>query len=160
GIISRSLINQIKRRPGVGWVRADLVLSEASALEILNLEREVEALRAELGKSRFLPPSGTESQTQGAAETLLTFHLHLHAPRGNETGYYEAVVKLSWNEIFSLIGPMMLRWQSEYDLHHAFANFFKQQVCESMFPDSAGRVVEPTILREIDFQKFIIQLRA
>jgi len=40
--VSRSVVKLIKARPGVGWVRADLVPSEASAQEILRLKRKAE----------------------------------------------------------------------------------------------------------------------
>ena len=51
GVVSRSIVKQIKTRPGVGWVRADLVPTETSAFEMLRLKREVEELKAELGNA-------------------------------------------------------------------------------------------------------------
>jgi len=49
GIVSRSLIKQIKTRPGVGWVRADLVPSEFSAIETLQLKRDGRRLARKIG---------------------------------------------------------------------------------------------------------------
>lgn len=43
-VVSRSLIQQIKTKPAIGWVRANLVADESAAQEILKLRRKVEEL--------------------------------------------------------------------------------------------------------------------
>jgi len=43
-VVSRSLVQLIKNKPGIGWVRGNLVTDESSAQEILNLRRRIDEL--------------------------------------------------------------------------------------------------------------------
>jgi hypothetical protein len=55
-VVSRSLVQQIKIKPAVGWVRANLVADESAAQEILKLRRKVEELEKLLPEGTFVRP--------------------------------------------------------------------------------------------------------
>ncbi len=166
GVVSRSIINQIKKKPGVGWVRADLIPSEASALEMLRLKREIEELKLELSKAASQPPEGAQALAQGEDETWLIFDIHLNAPgafiaKGKPaTGYYEVRVKLTWNQIFARVGPQLLRWASEGSIRTGLTSLFKQEVIGLLFSEFESKEVDMSNLRVSDLRKAIIQLRA
>ncbi|MBA2352160.1 MAG: DUF4062 domain-containing protein, partial [Burkholderiales bacterium] len=63
--VSRSLVKLIKRSPGIGWVRGNLVPDESATEEILNLRRRAEELQAELQATRTTGPAGTSDLAQG-----------------------------------------------------------------------------------------------
>lgn len=59
-VVTQSIVNLKKRRPAVGWVRADQVASSEATAELLQLRKENEALKAELDQLAQSPPPGAE----------------------------------------------------------------------------------------------------
>jgi hypothetical protein len=55
-VVSRSLIQQIKIKPAIGWVRANLVADESAAQEILKLRRRVEELEKLIPEGAAIRP--------------------------------------------------------------------------------------------------------
>jgi hypothetical protein len=159
--VSRSVVKLIKAKPGVGWVRADLVPSEASAHEILRLKRKVEELQAQLAQTRMQPPTGTESLSQGAETIALTFNATVAiGEKGDQKiEYYRATVDLSWNEILACIGPLMIDKATENRLRYGLERYFKSYWGESIVVDRSGKSASSDLLDK-DFRTIIVQLRA
>ncbi|MGR3311521.1 MAG: DUF4062 domain-containing protein [Candidatus Brocadiales bacterium] len=61
--VSRSLVKLIKNKPAVGWVKADLVPSEASLKEMLDLKKEIKELKFELERVKTEAPKGVEGKS-------------------------------------------------------------------------------------------------
>jgi len=76
----------VKRYPGVGWVRADQVPTEATLSELLSLRRRIGDLEAEIAANRLAPPKGTEDLEQG--NDVFEFEVTFKArPAGEVTSF-------------------------------------------------------------------------
>jgi hypothetical protein len=106
-------------------------------------------LEAELVQLATKPPAGTEDLAQGE-ETIV---LHFRFAHGNAAD--EAVESFTWNELISLLGPHLLCRATEEDLKRAL-----NQSCANRIIDSTGLDPLRTYIRDEDFQKVKIQLRA
>jgi len=103
-IVSRSLIRLIKDYPAVGWVKADNITDENSIKQILKLQRENEALKAELLSVATQAPKGSENLAQGDDEFEIHFTCHAEDEKHS---YYTCnpTLVLTWNDIFAYIAP-------------------------------------------------------
>jgi len=120
--ISVSLSN-LRDRPGmIGWVRADQS-NETDAKEIVALRRKVDELQAKVEKLSVSAPEGSEHLAQGEDEFQV--HYTVVTTRSDEWGTKSSnsqvgVRKMTWNAIFRLVGPLMIRPIAENELQEAF----------------------------------------
>jgi len=153
-VVSRSLVQLIKRNPAIGWVRGNLVPDESASQEILKLRKHVEELESALDSAGNQPPAGTEVLAQGNDEFLL--RLDYHEPSDTLETHK---VKMSWHEIIALLGPYLIDEASEYKLSHVISisaahlydlpNHYKYSYNDSFVS-----------IRDDDFQTIKVQLRA
>jgi hypothetical protein len=108
--IMKSLMSELRLNPKTGWIRADQARSQsdidrerelASALAesqslISTLERQLHDSAIKIDDLKY------EDMAQGSDVT----HLTIHYIDSNKTHRYEKV-ELTWDEIFSVIGPRM-----------------------------------------------------
>jgi len=106
-----SLTAQIKRRPGIGWIRADQAASPEYFKKLEVARSRIEELEYQLKQVPTLPPPGTEELASGK-DTVELVYEYLH---GDDKVAVEDVHEATWDWIFELIGPQML--QSETVLH-------------------------------------------
>ena len=106
-VVSRSLIMLQKKHPGVGWIRADQVISGDATKEILKLRNKIESLEQEIEESKTSAPSGSEKLAKGEETFEIDCTFNSTSSDGEEwTWTYP--VDISWNELFSIISPLML----------------------------------------------------
>ena len=60
-----SITSEMKRRPAIGWVRADQVPSGGTLVDVLALRNRVTELEERLQEASSAPPHGTEDLEQG-----------------------------------------------------------------------------------------------
>jgi hypothetical protein len=72
-VVSRSLIQLIKREPAVGWVRANELADKDATMELLRLRDQLDKLKAELSATRTSAPKGTEKLSQDDDEHLINY---------------------------------------------------------------------------------------
>lgn len=162
--VSRSLIQLIKSSPAIGWVRGDQVASQEANLEIIRLSKEVEALRGELLTNRQKAPIGSETLAQGQDLFKFTFYAE-----GSEDGYLGWVdlsqeASVSWNSIFSVIGPLLLKESS----NDALRSVLNKWIRELLLPEKikiTGGLQKYSEFRRCaiatdHFHTILIQLRA
>jgi hypothetical protein len=101
-VVSRSVIQLMKSRPGVGWIRADAAYSEIVAPEILRLREEIDRLKAELSQATSQAPQGVERLAQG--EELFTIRFNCGDFRHKDRNTSLAI---SWDDIFRQLGPVL-----------------------------------------------------
>jgi hypothetical protein len=113
-MVSRSMVQLIKTRPAVGWVRADKIPDERAVEEILRLRKRVDELTGELTRIATEPPQGSSDLAQGEDE----FRIRLKILVAHKTGrsWVHVSVLASWNEIFNAIGPLMLDESGEPEM--------------------------------------------
>lgn len=111
GIVSRSMIQEIKRNPRTGWIKADSYDANAEKT-MISLYKRVEELENELKRmaeknplfSRFIDNAQELSQGEDVVE--LVFHL-IYSNKGF-TSYDENFVLVTWNELTKKLFPKLI----------------------------------------------------
>jgi len=89
-----------------------------------------------------MPPKDAENLSQGDETIELAIRMAVTDSEMalSRDEYYEAVVALSWNEIISCLGPMMIDRASESDLSRTVVKYFKDRWGESLFKDRSWKI--------------------
>jgi hypothetical protein len=114
--VIQSVSAETRRNPQEGWVRA----SRASdPLVVEKLRQEVESLNAKLAAARDTPPPGSEQYAGGqdAIDVKVQYGKDLLA----RTQQHDTI-ELSWNELFYVLGPMLLEEASERQMQSRLSN--------------------------------------
>jgi hypothetical protein len=149
GMVSRGLARMRQDRPGVGWVRADGVSSESAAREILRLKNENEELKRRLEQFATEPPKGSNVFAQGDERITLLFSYEL----GNQ--FVKEPHVTTWNELFGLLGPLMIDGATEASLKKKLFEGFENR----KYDQNKSRIYRGYV-RDEDFQKVKVQFRA
>jgi hypothetical protein len=162
-VVSRSLIQLIKTTPAVGWVHADELPDKNATLELLKLRQRVDELQVELARSRTTAPKGTEDLAQGDELHGLRYSF---SSQNNKTPYgttnWTATFQATWNEIFAVLGPLMINEASEGALKGGLDRFSGDRNRENLakFKDIEDCTLRSFSLNSEDFQTIKVQLRA
>ncbi len=155
-VVSRSIVKLMKSKPAIGWVRANLVPDEGSAQEMLRLKNKVEELERSLESARTSGPMGTSDLAQGDDPIHLTFRASIRAG-GLAAGVpKEYRIATTWNEVFSIISPLMVDKASEQELMSAIREHFFRRIV-ALEPNAT---LYGTQLGNSDFQNLKVQYRA
>jgi hypothetical protein len=142
-------MSQLKTiRPRTGWVRADQVADESAAQEILKLRKKIDELDARIAESGLAAPSGAEELAQG--DEIIS--IRLRYADIDHVGV--CALDFTWNEILSILGPLLILQATEGDLKEKLVEVFFNRL-----KDQGVEVPYPSIVDE-DFQKVKLQLRA
>ncbi|KXZ67331.1 MULTISPECIES: DUF4062 domain-containing protein [Acinetobacter] len=162
GIVSLSLSKTIKTYPAIGWVRANLVPSEDTAKEILKLRNEITILENKIQnlKSR---PEGIENLSQG--EDTFNIRINFSAKKTNEIEFssHEIVLKITWNNVFSFISPMLLDECTQENLNDDMPQIIKvcgKKEINSYISDNNLNSERNFYLYKNDFNMILVQFRA
>ncbi len=157
GAVSRSYVQLIKQKPAEGWIRARHAASSEMLERMADLQARVESLQTELASARVARPEGTEQLAQGEDK----FSIGYSFPQLTQyrTDAYDSAV-LSWNDLFSILGPRMFDECSEKGLRdelnrQIFSFLTKKQL--GRFADGASFEVE---IDSKDFQTIKTQFLA
>jgi len=149
-VVSRSIVKLMKEKPGVGWVRADLIPDENAALEILRLRTENDGLKRDLELTKSEPPKESKSLASGDEE----IQLHFSFSSGG-SGHVEESINVSWNKLFATLAPVMIDGASEIALKSKLGEFFRNRKF-----DNSRITIYNEYLRDEDFQRIKVQFRA
>jgi hypothetical protein len=149
GLVALGMSSLMKTKPRVGWVRGDQVADESAAQEILRLRKRIDELDAQIAQSALTAPPGTEGLAQGEETISLHFRYELHGK------YTDGQATFSWNDILSILGPILIIQASEHDLKEKLAEAFGNR-----FEDKFGGKLFHTYMRDEQFQQIKLQLRA
>lgn len=111
GQVSRSLIKAIKTHPAEGWVRGHNATNPQLLEQLNELRAEKEKLKALLDQSRTEAPEGTALYASGADNFEISGTYKLGTFSRNTEHSWQMTV--TWNDIFSAIGPLMFNEASE-----------------------------------------------
>lgn len=111
-----SLNNLIKTKPRTGWVKADQTFSPEANAEIVKLRKEIDGLTLKIRQYEEEAPAGTDELAQGEDKVFLSFY-----SKSGDSGGFER----SWNEVFSLLGPLMIVEGSEFKLKNTLDEYFQ-----------------------------------
>ena len=110
GVVSRSLVQEKKRNPMAGWVRADSLGGPGTLERLMEPQKENERLTARLDGLLGETPPGTEEHGEDKVTLSITYGYKYDDPKKPYT------TSLSWDEIISLVGPFMLQEASEQSI--------------------------------------------
>lgn len=160
-----ALTAAVKRHPGVGWVRANQVPTEATLSELLILRRHISELEAEIAADRIAPPKGTEDLEQG--DDTFEFNFTFKArPAGEWSDFndvrYSGLFKLAWNDIFAGIAPIMINEAPNDELKSAFHRHLASSAKEAYRTDKKlkGMELRDFIFSREQIETCLVQLRA
>ncbi|MBS1721278.1 MAG: DUF4062 domain-containing protein [Armatimonadetes bacterium] len=161
GVVSRSLINLIKTRPAVGWVRASEVPDRGTANEILTLRRRIDELQAVLSEAQTLSPKSSESLAQGEDYYIIKFSFSARSEFEFPTQRCHRKFRCTWNDIFARVAPSMLHQASEFDINTALNSLAKDVTIEDLQQEEDLEDCElyDFSIDNNDFQTIMLQLR-
>ncbi len=144
-VVSRSLVNLIKRKPAVGWVKADRLPSEDAVKEILSLRKQIDDLRDELDKNEFSGSKDIESLSQGddLFEIPYTFAAYdQDVSTYRPQAIFDAKFDVSWEFVFSAISPQMIDEASDSQLRTAINNMIAEVNTSNLLKFSSIKIFD------------------
>ena len=154
GLVSRSLIREIKTNPRSGWIRND-GSSPISLLEQINRLTEENGKLREAVKLADQGDLLDDSLEQGSDRTKLKGHWRIgkKSESTSRLAKWEAVA--SWDDIFKDIGPLLINEATDDDIKDAICRFHGW----ALVPDGYVKSGPITVIPEC-FNEVLIQLRA
>ncbi|WP_243322210.1 DUF4062 domain-containing protein [Geothrix sp. SG200] len=160
-----ALIDSTKRNPRTGWIKSDAIASSEATKEILDLRKTIDSLQKELADLKGLTDRSIEDLAQGkdTHDIDINFTLSKHgAPWGSPERMFRGKDRLrfNWDEIFSLIGPLVIEVCPDTQVKAAITKHFKDRyksVAQSKYPD---REITSLSITESEFQKIKVQFLA
>lgn len=128
-VASRSVIKLIKKHPAIGWVRANNLTSAESSKEILELKKQIEELESKLYKQKNFAPPGSESLEQGSDIFEVKYH-YVEQQWQSMVNADDGNIKFSWDEIFSILSPLMVDESPEAKLKNEIVKIIREQIKE------------------------------
>lgn len=155
------LTTTIKKRPAVGWVRADQVPSGARVEEVLALRDRIAELEGQLNKARTEAPTGAEDLLQGEDSFQVRFDFTADDPE-DDVMVYEDVTQPTWNELFSAVAPTLLHEARDLDLRNSIRQFLTNAAAATAQADAGVSYFHPRNVKiPMHFvETCIVQLRA
>lgn len=135
-VVSRSLVMLIKSTPAVGWVRADLLPDTNTTEELLRLRQQIDELQNQLVESQQFLPMGFEDLSQGDDVILVKYKYILgksmtwdnHEFKTSPDITIQSVYDTTWNNIFSLISPLLIDEASDNILRRALTSVIEGEI--------------------------------
>lgn len=161
-VVSRSLVQLMKSRPAIGWVRANEVASAEVKVELLEYQLKIADLESELEALKMTAPV-TEDELAGGDESIeLRVSVYHNGNYGSRSTVVEVSIGLTWNQIFAQIGPVLMRGGSEVGVNDAMSRLLERK-CELLYQQKYPNVARP--IRSVhldadDLQTIFIQFRA
>lgn len=153
-----SLTAQIRKKPAIGWIRADTVTPGTRAEDVLILKDRISELEQLLAKASVEPLAGSEDLAQG--EELLEI---VGSVRTAKYEYPEVLAEVSWDTLFSSIGPVLLNEAMEQDLRAKITSACKREIRAELVhyrvEEDKSAVISVYVSSEI-IDTIIIQFRA
>lgn len=145
GVVSRSLVQEMKGNPGEGWIRGRYA---SNPEELQRLHSKIDELTTRLQTAKTEPPPEAKYLAKGQEIHVIRFIItHLLT----RTSTKQMQIELSWDDIFTILGPMMFNEASESDL--------KKQLCNKALQKPLTEYERISVLNE-DFDTIKIQLHS
>ena len=160
------LTNAMKRKPMIGWVRADEIPSEATIAEVLELRDRIIELESEAASARSEPPAGTEELAQGEDTYEVQVEATAYSADVNDLDYdgvpVSTGVRATWSEIFGAAAPTMINEAPESDVRQAISRFFESVATATLAGDDRldGKELQDFEIANDVMDTVIVQLRA
>lgn len=126
------LTKTLKRHPAVGWVRANLLPSEDTLKELLDLRKRNQELEKQIKEESYSAPEGVEDLYQGNDEYQISCRFTAKIPdKETYIGYkrvtYTGKFKKTWNEIWAAISPTLINEATANEIKTSLRNFLSKE---------------------------------
>ena len=166
GAVVKSLNQLTKTQPRTGWVRADQVPDESASKEILRLKSRIEELEREQEELRTSTPVGTESLQQGDDQFDIVFHIEVGDTAVADWEFnpdkMDVKVTRTWNAIFNVLAPAMIREATESRLKELIEEDATIEEFENLIETSIDGIpkVQEWNVSTDSFHTIILQFRS
>ena len=158
-VVSRSLIQLMKSTPATGWIRADNLADHEAAQEIVQLNRRVKDLEAELARARKTAPKNSRVLSQGTDTHTINMLFVSTNSHGFALDPQSVKVKTTWRDIFAGVAPTLITAVSERDMKEGLSKSLSIQMHLQNPRLDMNRMINVQI-EDHEFQTIKIQLRA
>jgi Domain of unknown function (DUF4062) len=158
-VVSRSIVKLIKSSPAVGWAKANELVEEMAAPELLKLRKQIEELQNRLEESRDKGPQGTEILSQGEDEFELVFNTRFNNEK-DVPFTWDPSMQLTWNDIFRVLSPLMIDRGSTDQLSSTLVTSCNDEIVRMVKKDTPKATRIRVNLAVESLRTIIVQLRA
>lgn len=120
GLVSRSMIQLIKRHPATGWVRANYIANEELLMKITKLYEENAELKTNI--DRNIP-----IDTLSSGEDCIDVIFQIFNKGATEFETDNLTVSMSWNNILKQIGPRLIEEQTSFEIRQSMSKIGAQK---------------------------------
>jgi hypothetical protein len=161
-VVSRSLIQLIKREPAVGWVRASELADKDATAELLSLRRTVDELKEELAKIRGSAPKGAERLAQGGDVHKVVFTFNGYDGKKGESNTYRSSFLAMWDDIFARISPIMIHEAANTQIRTVLNKFCEERGRIMLADSKKTRDLSMSrfAINDDDLETILVQFRA
>jgi len=149
--VTLGLVKVFKAKQAEGWVKARYAASPEFLNQISELNAENQRLKATLAAVGNKIPEGTEDYAGG--EDAIGIRCNFELSEDKTT--VECEISLSWDEVFSIVGPIMYEDCSESKMRAHFSSILQQY-----YDERPSNEYGSFKIYEEDFQTIKIQLYA
>jgi nucleoside 2-deoxyribosyltransferase len=162
-VVGASIAREMKRAPGIGWVRGDLAMTPETAAEMSELRARIAEL--ELGKVQADAEASsglladTSDLAQGDDEAEVPYDLG-YSEYGRFEVTHEGSEDIPWDEIFKTLGPIMIDEANEAALRSRLNDLVLNRLAETdQLPDDIPGA--PAVrVQDVVFDRIKVQFRA
>jgi hypothetical protein len=153
GLVALSLSKTIKTYPAIGWIRANDVLDPQVYKEMSDLRKENQELKEALTKQK-----GALVGAQSLAGLNELIKVRVHGVKNTGAGQqdFSTESESTWGELFSFIGPYLLKNPRDNEVQDRMAGFFISRSDENKMKGISFSRIE---LSNSDFNTIKIQFK-
>lgn len=108
GLIVTSLMQAIRKKPGVGWVRGDKAMTVETEKEILDLRKELEKARKAQAEAESSLVEDTSKLAQGDDITVVPYQIKWWMPSERKRYHHNLDVSITWDTLFAALGAILV----------------------------------------------------
>jgi hypothetical protein len=160
-VVSRSLVKLIKDKPGIGWVRGNLVPDQNATEEMLRLRQQIDSLKEELNQTRSIAVLEVGDLAHGEDVFAIGYSFTAYVREEAQDCQFQEYHKANWNDIFARISPMMIDDIAEGVMKAQLSQWLREIVVGDIVATHHVHPQENTISIDLDdFNTIKIQLIA
>ncbi|GAC69925.1 DUF4062 domain-containing protein [Gordonia soli] len=119
GLVVTSLMQAIKKKPGIGWVRGDKAMTVEQEREIVSLREQIATLREQKAEAESALVEDVADLAQGDQRVTISV-LSQSSISGRDDVEFVAVAT-TWDEIFADVGPLLVDESPEHEAEKRLA---------------------------------------
>lgn len=154
-----SLVRVFKDHPGEGWVRGDRAMTPEMEAEFAQLRTqlaEAELTRLKTGRGQ---DESTDEFKQGTDTTEVAVRM---SSSGSYNDEYRTTLTVTWDQIISRIGPMLLDESTDSQLRARLTSYFQTKISNiDADKEEFQLLLRPTAFIYVnEWERILVQLRA